>query len=180
MDVDGLPDWSEVAATIEQLALANTPAELHGALCGWLAGGGGSADDWLRSVMADADLPLTTDGDVLDRLRKASADQLEDPQFGFQLLLPEDARISVRAEALFSWCRGFLGGFGLAAGNPTLSDEGQEALRDVGNLAFSQMEDEGDRDDAEALGEIEEYLRVAVLLLHADCTMASHQRHRLH
>jgi len=35
-------------------------------------------------------------------------------------------------------------------------------------------------DDEEALAEIEEYLRMAVLLLHADCVLGSQQRQRLH
>lgn len=175
-----LPAWAEVAAAIERSALACTPAELHGSLCGWLAAGGADTPDWLRSVMLDPDLPLPAEADVLDRLRVDSAAQLEDPQFGFQLLLPEDAATALRAEAVFSWCRGFLGGFGLAQGASALSDEGQEALRDIGNLAAARIEDEDDREDAAALTEIEEYLRVAVLLLHADCALAPRQERRLH
>lgn len=175
-----LPDWSEVALAIGQHMLACSPAELHGALCGWLAGGAADAPDWLRQVMVDPDLALPQGEDALDRMHAASLAQLEDPQFGFQLLLPEQDGVAVRAEAVFAWCRGFLGGFGLVADGPALSDEGQEALRDLANLAAAQLDDEGDSEDEAALAEIEEYLRVAVLLLHADRSLTPRPDRRLH
>lgn len=175
-----LPDWFEVAAAIDQAALACTPAELHGALCGWLAGGAADAPDWLRQVMVDPALALPKDADALDRMHAACLAQLDDPQFGFQLLLPDGDSVNARAEAVFAWCRGFLGGFGLVPGGRSLSEEGQEALRDLGNLAAARMDDEGDSEDEEALAEIEEYLRVAVLLLHADRSTAPPADRRLH
>lgn len=175
-----LPGWSEVAAAIDRDALACSPAELHGALCGWLAGGATDAPDWLRQVMVDPGLALPKDADALDRMHAASLAQLDDPQFGFQLLLPDNDGVSARAEAVFAWCRGFLGGFGLVPDGRALSEEGQEALRDLANLAAAQMDDEGDGEDEEALAEIEEYLRVAVLLLHADRSLAPPADRRLH
>ena len=121
----------------------------------------------------------TAAGDPLDCLHAASVEQVGDPGFGFKLLLPDGTPLGVRAEALFAWCRGFLGGFGLAVGETALSDEGREALHDLGNLAAAHMDDEGDSDDEAALAEIEEYLRVAVLLLHADCTLKPRPDRRL-
>ncbi|WP_374249054.1 UPF0149 family protein [Thermomonas sp.] len=174
-----LPDWIEVAQVADRMQLASTPAELHGALCGWLSGGGADATGWPALVLADPGLPAPKAGDALDRLRCASAAQLADPGFGFELLLPEDAGTKPRAEALFAWCRAFLGGFGLAVGQRPLSEEGQEALGDLANLAGAQLDTEED-DDEESLAEIEEYLRMAVLLLHADCVLGARQRQRLH
>lgn len=172
-----LPTWQEVAESADRLQLATSPAELHGALCGWLAAGGADLPGWLAQVMVDPALPTPEKGGALDLLRAASASQLADPSFGFQLLLPE-AAANVRAPALFAWCRGFLSGFGLAIGEKPLSEEGQEALADLGNLAAAQF-DEGD-DDEDALSEIEEYLRMAVLLLHADGALGAQHRQRLH
>ena len=167
-----MPDWADVGAAVDGLHLACSPAELHGALCGWLAAGG-DAPDWLQTVMVDPALPAPVDGDALDRMHAASQAQLDDTQFGFELLLPANARVAERAEAVFAWCRGFLGGFGLVPNVGPLSEEAQEALRDIGLLAAAQTEDaDGSEEDA-ALAEIEEYLRVAVLLLRADCTLAS-------
>lgn len=175
-----LPAWAEVATAADRLSLSSTPAELHGALCGWLAAGGADAPDWLGQVMADAALPAPQPDDALDRLRRASVAQLGDPSFGFQLLLPEGEQTAVRADALFAWCRGFLGGFGLAVADKPLSDEGREALADLANLAAAQVGETDDEGEEEALAEIEEYLRMAVLLLHADCAMGAQHRQRLH
>lgn len=175
-----LPVWTEVAAAVDRLALASSPAELHGALCGWLAAGGADAAGWPALVMADPGLPAPQPGDALDRLRGASAAQLGDPEFGFQLLLPEGGKPIDRAGALFAWCRAFLGGFGLALDGKPMSEEGQEALRDLANLGAAQIDEADDGSDEEALAEIEEYLRMAVLLLHADCALGMQHRQRLH
>lgn len=175
-----LPAWDDVAKAADRLALASSPAELHGALCGWLAAGGADAAGWLAAVMTDAALPAPEPGSALDHLRIVSAAQLGDPSFGFQLLLPDEAHIPLRAEALFAWCRAFLGGFGLAVGDKPLSEEGQEALSDLANLGAAQVDEADDGSDEEALAEIEEYLRMAVLLLHADCAMGAQHRQRLH
>ncbi|MCZ7153737.1 UPF0149 family protein, partial [Salmonella enterica] len=83
-----------------------------------------------------------------------------------------DRSLAERSGALFDWCRGFLGAFGMAAGaNPPLSEESREALADIARLATAQPQEEGDEEDEEALAEIEEFVRVAVLLLHGDCVL---------
>lgn len=173
-----MPSWSEIRDEIVRLALALSPAELHGALCGWFAGGGADAPDWLGQVMADPDLPPAPRDGALDALRAASVAQLDDRGFGFELLLPDaSAPLSERSGALFDWCRGFLGGFGLAAGqSPPLSDEGGEALADIARLAAATPQEDGDDEDEEALAELEEFVRVAVLLIHGDCVLGP--RHR--
>ena len=176
-----LPGWDDVAATADRLSLASTPAELHGALCGWLAGGGADVRDWPARVLVDAALPTPAVDDALDRLRSASVGQLSDTDFGFELLLPEAAdQVAQRAAALFVWCRAFLGGFGLAVGDKPLSEEGEEALGDIANLAAARIDDVDPDSDEEPLTEIEEYVRMAVLLLHADCALGPRHRQRLH
>ena len=176
-----LPSLPDVEKEIRELGLATPAPELHGALCGWLAGGGESSDAWLSKVLVDDQLAGVASGGALEALRRTSESQLEDRSFDFALLLPDtDAAIEVRSGALFDWCRGFLGGFGLAAGDRTkLSGEGSEALEDIARLAAAQPQEEGDEEDEEALVEIEEFVRVAVLLLHGDCVLAARHRQRL-
>lgn len=176
-----LPSLPDVEKEIRELGLATPAPELHGALCGWLAGGGESSDAWLSKVLVDDQLAGVASGGALEALRRTSESQLEDRSFDFALLLPDtDAAIEVRSGALFDWCRGFLGGFGLAAGDRAkLSDEGSEALEDIARLAAAQPQEEGDEEDEEALVEIEEFVRVAVLLLHGDCVLAARHRQRL-
>ena len=175
-----LPALSLLEAEIRNLSLSVTAPELHGSLCGWLAGGGASGRDWLAQVLADPTLPGVAEDGALDDLRKASAAQLADRSFEFELLLPDaDASLSERSGALFDWCRGFLGGFGLAAGKAeSLSEDSREALGDLAKLASAQPQDDGDEEDEEALVELEEFVRVAALLLHGDCAMAAQHRQR--
>lgn len=180
-DLPHLPELPAVDAEIRRLSLAITASELHGALCGWLAGGGASTPAWLAPVLVDDTLAAPASGSALDRLRTGSAAQLADRSFNFELLLPgSDASLAERSGALFDWCRGFLGAFGLAAGGkPPLSEEGIEALGDLAKLAGAQLQDDGDDEDEDALTEIEEFVRVAVLLLHGDCVLAAQHRQRL-
>ncbi|MGN0858100.1 MAG: YecA family protein [Stenotrophomonas sp.] len=177
-----LPDFTAVSQQASALALASTPAELHGGLCGWLAAGGVDRHDWLAAVLADPGLTAPETGSALDRLRAVSVAQLEDRDFAFELLLsPASASVIERTGALFDWCRGFLGGFGLASGSrPALSDEGEEALEDLARLAASSSDDfEVGDEDEDSLAEIEEFVRVAVLLLHGDCVLAARHRKSL-
>lgn len=178
-----LPALAEVDAAVRQLGLVVDASELHGALCGWLAGGGPGTPDWLAKVLADDALPAVAEGSAdasgaLDQLRQASASQLDDRSFSFELLVPDtDATLSARSGALFDWCRGFLGGFGLATGqSPPLSEESSEALVDLAKLGAATPQDDGDEEDEAALAEIEEFVRVVVLLIHGDCVLAP--RHR--
>ena len=177
-----LPSADDVTQASQQLGLVASAAELHGALCGWLAGGGANLTAWPAAVLADVGIAAPRRGDVLDRLREASAAQLEDRDFAFDLVLADaGAPLSERADALFDWCRGFLGGFGLAAGaKPPLSEEGEESLQDLARLAQASTDDFDSADeDEDALAEIEEFVRVAALLLHSDCVLGPRHRQRL-
>ena len=175
-----LPAPSSIDAESRRLALATSAWELHGALCGWLAGGGANERGWLAAVFADPSVPAPAPGSPLDLLREATAAQLEDRSFEFELLLPAaDAPLAERSGALFDWCRGFVGAFGLAAGEKALSAlsaESREALADLAKLAAAEPQDDGDEEDEEAMVEIEEFVRVASLLLHGDCVLGA--RHR--
>ena len=66
-----------------------------------------------------------------------------------------------------------------AGATPKLSDEAGEALGDLAKLAAAQPQEEGDEEDEAALVEIEEFVRVATLLLHGDCVLAAEHRQRL-
>ena len=176
-----LPPLADIEAAAHQAGLAMDAPELHGSLAGWLAAGGEPGRDWPARVLADPGLSAVVADGALDRLGRATASQFEDRDFGFELLLPPvDALLTERSGALFAWCRGFLGGFGLASGEkPPLSEEGREALADLARLAAATPQDDGDQEDEAALAEIEEFVRVAALLLHGDCVLAPRHRQRL-
>jgi len=177
-----LPAVNDILQASQSLDLGATPAELHGGLCGWLAAGGADLPAWPARVLADDNLPTPEPGSALDRLRQAVVAQLEDRDFAFELVLAAPAAtLQERTDALFDWCRAFLGGFGLAAGKrPALSEEGEEALQDLARLAQASSDEFDSADeDEDALAEIEEFVRVAVLLLHGDCVMGARHRQRL-
>lgn len=174
-----LPPIADVQDSSRRLGLAASASELHGGLAGWLAGGGETGPGWLAKVLADDSVPASDT--VLETLREATESQIEDAAFGFELLLPAaGAPLYERSLALFDWCRGFLGGFGLAAGaEPPVSEEGGEALADLAKLAAASPQEDGDEEDERALAEIQEFVRVAALLLHGDCALGPRHRQRL-
>ena len=147
-----------------------------------LGGGHPIRQGWLEALMLEAGSGAPTPDGPLDRLFVASRTQLADPDLGFGLLLPDDERpVAERAEALLGWCRGFLGGFGLSAGEkPPLSDEAREALDDLSKIAASRLAyDDPDGDEA-AFVEVAEFVRVAALLLYSDCVGAAPASRLLH
>lgn len=179
-----LPLYAEVASAAESLQLGVDASELHGALCGYLCGGGRAGRrDWLSRLAVDSAPGVVPAEDAaLDGLFRASQGQLGDPGMGFALLLPEDeAPVDERAEALLAWCRGFLGGFGLATGaQAPLSAEAAEALDDISRIAASQLSYDEPEADETALTEIVEFVRVAAMLLHGDCHMEPREPGTLH
>jgi len=173
----GLPDWSEILAECRRLQLGVVPSELHGGLSGWLSGGGDDPGGWVQAVLVDDEAPVPAADAPLARLFEATASQLDAPDFGFSLLLPDaDASLFERSEALFAWCRGFVGGYGLAAGDADISEEGHDALGELVRLAAETGQSEGDEEDESALMELEEFVRVAALLLHGEHVQPSPQR----
>lgn len=167
-------------AALVRCAIGIDASELHGLLAGHLAAGGPlSPTDWLAPLQVDADAALVAVDPDLLALFHATRDGLGDSEFGFDLLLPdESAPIIERVDALFDWCRGFVSGFALAPERPGLSPEAQEAFDDVSGIAAFAVDD--DEQDEDALAEVREFVRVAVLLIHGDGRVAPGAGDRLH
>lgn len=165
----------DLDALIVRLRLGVDASELHGSLCGYLAGGatpnGGKLLAALELEGAEDVTPSPSDQAALDALLKQCRDALADTDLGFEPLLPDgDRPLDERAEATVDWCRGFLGGFGLAGtdAHAGLSDEAQEVLRDFGTIAASSFDFGDAAEDEDALVEVQEFLRVGALLLYTE------------
>jgi uncharacterized protein YgfB (UPF0149 family) len=175
MSATELVGHDDIAALVVRLRLGTEASELHGSVCGYLAGGGSLGGASVLAVLqldGEATDPSADDQDLLDRLVRQCETELADPELGFEPLLPEDDRpLAERAEAMVEWCRGFLGGFGLAgtAAHEKLSDEAQEVLRDLGTVAASSFDFGNEDEDEDALIEVQEFVRVGAMLLHAEC-----------
>jgi len=176
-----LPDVFAVERDLRATGAAVDPCELHGSLCGFVAGGGRlESPGWLGKLQIDAD-DQPAPGGALDDLRVVTLEQFAAGDFGFELLLPPDeAPMAQRVDALVAWCRGFLGGVGLAApAAGVFSDESTEALGDLGRIAQSELGCDDSEADEEALAEIVEFARVAALLMHGDSQRAAERRRRV-
>jgi uncharacterized protein YgfB (UPF0149 family) len=177
------------AQLAELLASAHAgigPSDLHGSLTGYLCGGGvADARDWLGALELDGDpdAAQALPKDLLGRLYEQCAAWLHDPDLAFEPLLPApETSLARRADALVEWCRGFLGGLGLAGVSRQhgLSSEGAEILRDFGTIAGTRFEYADREEDENALSEVIEFIRVGVLLLHAEIATAPAQAPTLH
>lgn len=173
-DIDEV-DHDGLHALVTRLALGTSASELHGSLTGYLAGGGlAGATPLLAALELDgeATTPTAQGLALLDRLARQSQAALADGELGFEPLVPADDRpLHERADAIVEWCRGFLGGFGLAgsATQASLSGEAQEVLRDLGTIAGSSFDFGNESEDEDALIEVHEFVRMAAMLLFAEC-----------
>ncbi len=175
-----LPEEFQVAAEVAEMGAEVSASELHGLLTGWLAAGGALSADWPAQLLVDPDLPKPAEDSELHKLAQTTAQQLKDSEFGFQLLLPDDdddaTDIELRSARLLEWCSGFIGGFGLGGAKAdSLSEDAQEALQDLVAIARSDLEADAESDE-DALIEIEEFVKVAALLLHGEVAMARDYR----
>lgn len=178
--IQQLPGFDRVAnMMVAESAMDVSPSELHGHLTGHIAAGARMQPDQLKKLVCELlDITMLVDQDsaaVIQHLYLATCAQLEGIELEFTLLLPQDDEdIVQRAEMLGRWCQGFLSGFGLYGKHTdaTLSAEAKETLDDLANIANISLELEGTEEDESDLMEVEEYVRMVVLMLFTECNQA--------
>lgn len=173
-------DFDELADCLLGIGSHFSPAELHGALVGALAGAMRlSREQWaafsLAVCGAEGDAARIDDYAVLfGGLAERELAQLAASELDFRLFLPDDDyEIEQRTECLASWCKGFLGGFAEArarcAAAPVenagseLPEAVVESLRDMAAIAQasaeagagSNAESPGDEDDEFAMSDFD-------------------------
>ncbi|WP_413737118.1 YecA family protein [Sodalis sp. RH21] len=170
------PDYENLNQMLNQQAVALTAAEMHGLISGMLCGG--NHDHSWQTLVHE----LTNEGlafsqtlaEPLRQLHEATAHSLDDEEFMFQLLLPDDDRATVfeRVDALAGWVNHFLLGLGMV--QPKLDKvkgelkEAIDDLRNIGRLGYD--EDEDQEELAQSLEEVSEYVRMAAILCHNSFT----------
>jgi len=171
---------ADLATALAAMRLGVGASELHGSLSGYLCGGGNAGAPALLSALElepDAQ-PDDAGRKLLGELYAETRVQLDDPELGFEPLLPEGSRpLAERGDALVDWCRGFLGGLGLSGfkAHSGLSEEGAEILHDLDAIAASHFSYE-DSDDESSLMEVFEFVRIGALLLYAELRAQPQQR----
>ncbi len=175
---------------MRRAGLPFSPSEAHGIAVGILSSALANAEQqWQTAVYAELqpnDVLAKECRDQLDALFDLAVIQSQDDAFGMQLFVPDQPMAEIDAPmALRDWSQGFLFGFGLAGERAAqrLSDEGREALQDfyqIGQLEIG--ESELDEEEQQAVAEIEEYMRVAAMLVYEDMHLAEQPggEHELH
>ena len=163
------PDYTHIQQLLVQEHALAEAAEAHGMLTGCLCSAAGySFEDWLREILPEG----RADPQLAETLRDVYAPTLaalEQPDMGFEPLLPSDAQpIDVRTSALAEWCQGFL--YGLGAGripDPSgLPGEVGEIVRDFAEITRAGVDGaESEESNESAYAELVEFVRVGVQLL---------------
>ncbi|NVK02853.1 MAG: UPF0149 family protein [Oceanospirillaceae bacterium] len=170
------PDFDQLAnLLLEEGAVTFSPSELHGILVGQVAAGqrfevAGLAQFCAQQLDLDQ-LSQPSTAPNLGLLYKQVLAQMESGDFELNLLLPDDEHsLAQRAEQLGLWVTGFIAGFGLGAGESAakLSTEAQESIGDLVQIAQIETDSESEEDEG-LLMEVEEYVRMAAMLLFAEC-----------
>ncbi len=168
-----------VDAIIEKIDPTVTAAEAHGMATGMLC-----IDEktesmvWLNEMFQDTIELLEEDRQLLVSLFEQTQELINGDEFAFDLLLLDnDADLEQRIAALRNWSKGFLLGVGYSTSETKWPGETREIIKDI--VEFSKMDIDGDEDDEEienALMEIQEYLRAAVMLFKVEFNISDDEK----
>lgn len=168
-------NFNELDSFLSQFHSGAEAAECHGFLTGYLCIKRGiTAEIWSEYLLAGKDVENAETNEcdaTFQALSDEIVEQLHNPEFGFELLLPdEDADIEMRGLRLGEWCQGFLSGMGVELEQNhmnLLSAECQELFQDLSQITRIGVDDQLDDEESEvALTEIIEYVRMGVLMIH--------------
>ncbi len=164
-------DFDELANHLLEQGLDKSPSELHGCLCGLLAAGAPPQPELGLAALGRA-LELDLHGELAGlamQLYQVSAAALEDEEFDFHPLLPDDeADLETRTKALAGWCQGFLAGFA-QVNQGQVGADASEVLTDIAAIADASVDEDASEDESEgSYMEIVEYLRFAALNAYLD------------
>lgn len=174
-----LPTYEDVISKFHCENQPNLPAELHGFMCGVLCGvidthshiGFKTVLARLQEEGFHSDEAKT----CLATLMLITAQQLQDADFSFQLLLPSDKQpVEEQVNALAGWSQGFLGGLGLARMPETILQNTviKEALADITEIGKTKDSPDLAKEESEAACfELIEFVRMAVLLIYTQCAI---------
>lgn len=171
---NALPDYAEFEQALAPAAGGYlTPAELHGFLCGLVAGGQPLGDpSWRPAVVT-----LLNDSEALpesalpyvEALYPAVCQGFAEMGFALVLYLPDDGvSLPERLEALGLWCQGFLAGFSVAPKPEGLSDDVNEAIKDLSAISQIDRDVEPNEEMETAFMEVAEHVRLSAQLIYAE------------
>lgn len=182
-EIKQLPTFEDAALLFLRTRCPINPSYSHGYWAGLICGGQSvSPKDWIMAIYEKESA-----WDDLDPLlarfflvvAEVTVEQLSDPHYAFQLLLPDDDDpMDERLASLCDWVRAFLIGFeaqGKIQPRPMLSEESKEALKDLQEITELSVTFNDAESEEQDYAEVVEYVRLAVLLLHQEMLNARSQ-----
>jgi len=176
------PEIVELEELLYRIDAAMGAADAHGALCGMLCARGSiELSEWVDHVIGEQEQGNELLHDVvhkLSELHQSTLEMMNDATGDFKLLLmDDDDPLPERVESLAAWCQGFI--YGLAAGGikegSELPEDTAELMKDMIEISRAGhdvddtgVEESDDNDDELAYMEIEEYVRMGVLLVYEE------------
>lgn len=168
-----LPTYEITARLLHEAGVTTGAAEAHGIITGVLCAPEGVRVAWEELVLGrgagksrDSKTELAQQ---LVALHRSTYAHLNGVECDFSPLLPGDEHgLAEQIEGLSDWCRGYL--LGLHAGGvppgETLEGDAGEIIRDITRISEAELDASlADEEEARALVEIVEYLRVGVQLV---------------
>lgn len=172
-----MPDYAQVDEALFSGGSAVCAAECHGVLCGILCASGSSdMQRWVRHLFE----ARSTDREITDGALKLLHDvhqvtlaEINHETLEFTMLLPNQAEsMDVRISGLADWCSGFSLGLIMGGLNDKMliSDDVREFVEDVQYISDAKFTDDDNNTDQseQSFTEIEEYVRMGVLLLNEE------------
>jgi yecA family protein len=170
--------YEELEEILSETAVPMDGAQAHGILSGLLCADGTlDCARWLAEVFDDGPSgPSAHDRERLQALCEKTRLQLADPDYSFDLLLPdEETELCERAQAVADWCQGFLYGVGYVAGAREWSEESLEVLRDLVEISKLDADVSGEADEC-AVADVVEFVRMSVYLVRSELEPAAPPR----
>ncbi|HEB54849.1 MAG TPA: YecA family protein [Gammaproteobacteria bacterium] len=168
-------DYEQINDALMRLHANIDSAECHGVLCGLLAVQDENAQShWLAHCapgVEAGDLLAQEAVDILQSVYSYVLEQIKNPDFVFQLLLPDDdSALAERIDAFAHWCQGFLMGISLGGIVDTAKLPGElpEFVHDLLEFTHANDFDTDDAQDEQSWSELNEYVRMGVLLFHEE------------
>ena len=170
-------DYDQLELALQNLQADINASEIHGTLCALLvANNANTGAEWFQSLVPEVEDPDENYNDAaqpLVALCEETRRELNDPACDFQLILPEDDNdIATRTTALSDWCQGFIMGLMMCGIKDfqKLPENSAEVLQDMTEISrvSSQYELEDTEEDAAALEELIEFVRVGVMLINEE------------
>jgi len=172
-----LPEYSDVEDALAGGGSLVSASECHGVLCGILcASGSADMQGWVRHLFESRSEKMEISAQALKTLHdvhQATVSEINHETLEFSLLLPDGGQpLDSRVGALADWCGGF--SLGLSMGGlqdrMLLNDDVREFVEDVQYISDASFstESESAEHTEQSLIEIEEYLRMGVLLLNEE------------